>query len=95
MKFECEWGIYQDQLKIIGKTKSTPNLNYNLIQIWDAFCDLNSTRQGLNPITLTEINSWLDLNGITNLDSKQEIMYLIRKMDEEFFKIASNKLKRK
>jgi len=56
---------------------------------------LNSTRQGLNPITLTEINSLLDLNGITNLDSKQEIMYLIRRMDEEFLKIISDKLKRK
>jgi len=95
LKFECEWEQYRNQLRVIGKTKSAPNLNYNLIQIWDFFCELNSTRQGLNPITLTEINSLLDLNGITNLDNKQEIMYLIRRMDEEFLKIVSDKLKRK
>jgi len=43
------------------------------------------------PIEFSEIESWLNLNGIFNLERRQEVSHLIRIMDEEYIKFMQEK----
>lgn len=71
-------------MKAVGKAKKhlPPDLYNDLIFIWDAFIALSSSRSGA--ITFSEIESYLNLNGIVNLERRQEVAHLIRIMDEKY-----------
>jgi len=45
---------------------------------------LCSARIGFESIKFSEIEAWLNLNGIFNLERRQEITHLIRIMDQKY-----------
>jgi len=84
-----------------------PKLHNDLLFIWDAFAALSSsrnnqiivinTKSGLRSVTnygyilFSEIESWLNLNGIFNVERRQEVAHFIRIMDEEYIKFMREK----
>lgn len=63
--------------------KTPPDLYSDLIVVWEGFLALSSSRAGLEVISFSEIESWLNLNGIVSLNHRQEIAHLIRILDIE------------
>ena len=61
--------------------KTPPLLHEDLFVVWEGFLALSSSRVGLEAIRFSEIESWLNLNGIFSLDYRQEIAHLIRILD--------------
>ena len=78
-------------MKAIGKAKKhlPPNLYSDLVFIWDAFVALSSSRSGA--ITFSDIESYLNLNGIVSLERRQEVAHLIRIMDEKYIELMRKK----
>lgn len=62
--------------------------------IWEAFVALVKTRVEGNPIQFSEIEAWLNLNGIEDLESRQEVAHLIRILDTEYIKLFREKLEK-
>jgi len=82
-------------MKATGKAKKhpPPDLYDDLICIWEAFTALSSSRQGV--ITFSEIEAYLNLNGIFNLERRQEVTHLIRIMDEKYIERMKEKYSKK
>lgn len=75
--------------------KKTPPLLYDdLFVVWEGFSALSSSRVGLETIGFSEIEAWLNLNGIIDLNYRQEIAHLIRILDSEYIDLLSKRLKR-
>lgn len=71
-------------MAVNGIIKDAPVLFVDLIFIWEGFTALALTRQAGNPIQFAEIESYLDLNGIKDFETRQEFAHLIRIMDSEY-----------
>lgn len=86
-----EWGVWYNKLKAVGKEGKhpPPDLYKDLEFIWDAFIALSSSRNG--SITFFEIEAYLNLNGIFNLERRQEVAHLIRVMDEKYLEFMHEK----
>lgn len=82
-------------MKAVGKANKhpPPDLYNDLLFVWDAFIALSSSRDG--SIKFSEIESYLNLNGIFNLDQRQETTHLIRIMDIEYLKFMRDKHSKK
>lgn len=63
--------------------KTPPDLYPDLLVVWEGFIALSSSRAGSEVIKFSEIESWLNLNGILSLNHRQEIAHLIRILDIE------------
>jgi hypothetical protein len=72
-----------------------PTLHADLAPVWEAFWILNSSRassMSVGAIPLSEITSyWKDLIGVSDRTSLWEKVSLVRKMDEQYLKIAREK----
>lgn len=58
------------------------------------FSDLNSSRQsgmGVGPIPLSEIRAYCDMFGITDLNERADLLFIIQQMDEEFMNYCNSK----
>ena len=75
--------------------KDSPLLYEDLLSVWEGFLALNSSRVGLEIIQFSEIESWLNLNGIFDLDYRQEVAHLIRFIDSEYLNLVREKSKQK
>lgn len=65
--------------------KKIPPLLYDdLFVVWESFSALSSSRIGLETIRFSEIEAWLNLNGIFDLNYRQEIAHLVRILDSEY-----------
>lgn len=71
--------------------KTPPLLFEDLLVVWEGFLALKST--GLEPIRFSEIESWLNLNGIVDLNHRQEITHLIRILDSEHLDLVKERKK--
>ena len=71
-------------MAVNGIIKDAPVLFDDLVFVWEGFTALALTRQQGNPIQFAEIESWLNLNGIENFETRQEFAHLIRVMDSEY-----------
>ena len=87
------WGVYYEQMKAVGKAKKhpPPDLYEDLLFVWEFFVSLSSSRTNLEAIRFSEIESFLNLNGIFSLEQRQEITHLIRIMDLEYLKFMRKK----
>lgn len=74
--------------------KTPPLLHDDLIVVWEGFLALSSSRTGLEAIGFSEIEAWLNLNGIFDLSYRQEIAHLIRILDSEYVDLLRKRLKR-
>lgn len=58
-----------------------------MMEVWEGFLSLNSSRiitnSGVHPISYTEIESWLNINGIRG-ETRQEYAHIIRVLDRTF-----------
>lgn len=65
-----------------------PELPYHLEWIWSAYVDLGQARTssgfGVNPLAVSEIVAWLDLQGLTDTQARQEAYQLIRRLDARY-----------
>jgi len=61
--------------------KIPPFLYEDLTVVWEGFSALNSSRIGFEVIRFSEIEAWLNLNGIFDLNYRQELAHLIRILD--------------
>lgn len=87
--------MYNEKLKAVGKGKQVPNLYDDLVFIWEFFVALSSSRNGFDSIKFSEIESWLNLNCIINLERRQEVTHLIRIMDEKYLEFMRKKYEAK
>ena len=78
-----------------GIVKDVPELYKDLVFVWEGFIALALTRQQGNPIQFSEIESWLNINGIELLDTRQEFAHLIRVMDSVYINFFREKNKEK
>lgn len=80
-------------MKAVGKEGKhpAPDLYDDLVFIWEVFCALSSSRSNFSSIKFSEIEACLNLNGIFDLERRQEVTHLIRIMDEEFLKFTQEK----
>ena len=76
-----------------GIVKDVPKLHEDLIYVWEGFLALALTRQQGNPVQFSEIESWLNLNGIEYLDTRQEFAHLVRVMDSSYITFFREKNK--
>ena len=90
-----EWGQHEKMLKKAAETRyvealeKRPTLYSDLFQVWSGFNDLHCSRQiGMSvcPLQLQEIISWLDLNCITDSETRLDYVELIREMDLAWLK---------
>jgi len=68
--------------------ETRPELYDDLAWAWRGFLELTAGRsQGFapNPIPMTEIEAWLRVNEITDMEAKQDFVALVRAMDAEWF----------
>lgn len=76
-----------------------PELYPDVQFIWSAFGELSSSRTygfgHANPIQIGEIKSWLDLNAITDLEDRREIVLLVQAMDRMYLFYAQEQTKLK
>jgi hypothetical protein len=77
-----------EQQRVSGREvpalKNKPVLYEDLLPIWDAFLQLNASRQGgfgPAPILNSEILAWLDIVGYTDAEVRREFYELIRRVD--------------
>lgn len=82
-----DWGSVESKLRSIGVDKQPPKLYDDLIIVWEAFNALNSSRLGCNSISFSEIESWLNLNGVKSLEFRQEITHYIRILDNKYLSL--------
>lgn len=68
-----------------------PILFKDCLFIWEAFVALSNPRSGLTSIKFSEIEAYLNLNGISNLERRQEVTHLIRIMDESLIAFMKDK----
>lgn len=67
--------------------KTPPPLYKDLFVVWESFLALSSLRAGLESIRFSEIEAWLNLNGIFDLNYRQEITHLVRILDIEHLEL--------
>lgn len=71
----------------VPELESRPLLFPGLRQVWLAFDELHGTRGytfGPQPIQLSEIASWLDLQGIFDPDTRREYSLYVMAMDSTY-----------
>ena len=71
--------------------KTPPVLYEDLIIVWEGFSALSSSRIGSQAVQFSEIEAWLNLNGIVNSSYRQEIAHLIRVLDGEYLGLLRNR----
>lgn len=74
--------------------KTPPLLHDDLIVVWESFLALSSSRAGLETISFSEIEAWLNLNGISDLNYRQEIAHLVRILDSEYLDLLRKRRKK-
>ncbi len=62
--------------------------------IWQGFVNLSSTRFSNEPIKFVEIEAWLNLNCIFDLEHRKDAAYLIRMMDGAYFNFLTEQAER-
>ena len=73
-------------MSAIGKKKDPPKLHPDLGFVWTGFVALSEARSQGQPIQFSEIEAWLNLNGIKNATRRQEVTHYIRIMDAALLK---------
>jgi hypothetical protein len=63
---------------------------------WSAFHDLSARRTtngfGPNPISTSEIVSWLNLHEVSDSEQRQDYYHLVCRLDDEWLKIVAERL---
>lgn len=74
-----------------------PELFSDLEPVWEAFTVLSPSRNvgfSAGAIPLSEIKAYCEMFGVEG-GARQELLYLVRVLDDEYLKITNEKNKRK
>ena len=95
------WGDKEEFLRkleergeVIPALLNKPELGEFLIPYWIAFRTLSTSRRigmGVGAIPLSEIESYIRIYGIGDLEECEDLVYLIGEMDDEFIKHVNKK----
>jgi len=76
---------------------SRPDIFSDYVWVWEAFLTLSSSRQmGMSspqPISLSEIKTYIDLYKIDDRDEVDELIYLVQHLDHVFVAASIAKAK--
>ncbi len=93
-----QWAQFKERLRTVDPEakvlKEEPVLSYVESYYMKVFSDLNSSRQsgmGVGPIPLSEIRAYCDMFGITDLNERADLLFIIQQMDEEFMNYCNSK----
>ena len=97
MAWELQWGKQRKFLEEAAKLGDTPPALLNKPKLslwaapyWTAYWDLDSSRQlggtGAGPIPMSEIEAYLRLKNITDLDERGCYITMIRALDSVYLK---------
>ncbi len=85
-----QFGEYEKKLKAVNKCPPAPEIYNDIQYIWEAFLAVSNTRKQ-GRITFSEIESWLNINHIVNIERRQEVAHIIRILDLEYVKYFEEK----
>ena len=89
----------QDRGERVEALEDIPELYPDVQFVWSAFGELSSSRTyGFghpNPIQIGEIKAWLDLNAVTDLEDRREIVLLVQAMDRTYLVFSQDQTKSK
>lgn len=77
--------------------ENVPALDSDLLPVWNAFVELSGRRQsGFSPcpLSLLEIATWMDLNGIRGFERRGRWARLIIALDNHWMKVTGEKNER-
>lgn len=97
MQWQVEWGphiaklvLLQRQGMSVPALESAPDLDELLLHVWNAFAQLARSRPyGMNgalPIPVADIDAWLSIHQVRDLETRIEYYELIVAMDNEWLK---------
>lgn len=81
---------------IVPALASRPTIHEYLYGYWEAFFALHKARSAgfsVNPISLSGIAAYLAILGVCDAEERQEYLYFIQQMDQEFMRWMSEKNK--
>mgnify|MGYP003108423357 CR=1 FL=1 len=105
MEWQLKWGGYQAKLegvakrigKELGGFSKRPDMFKDCEPYWNAFMQLCLTREineaGACPIKVSEINSWLDLHGVSDTDRRITYYEAITALDVSWISYQRKELR--
>lgn len=82
--------------KSVPALESQPEVHPDLVETWQAFQDLSNSRTVgfcVNPIQVSEIEAWLRIYGITEVENRVECYRLIKSLDSIWLTWSKQKQK--
>ena len=90
--------VYRIMKKRGKPVPEPPDLFFDLFDVWNAFIALHTRRDvtmaGIAAISEQRIESWLNIHGIFDQESRQEYYRLITRLDDQWRRSLNNKNKR-
>ena len=93
-----QWARHKERLRAVdpdaAALKEEPPLNYAESHYMRVFTDLSRSRpvgMGVSAIPISEIKSYCDYFGITDLNERADLLFIIQQMDEQFISYCNSK----
>lgn len=93
-----QWAQFKERLRTVDPEakalKDEPVLNYAESHYMRVFTDLSRSRpvgMGVSAIPISEIKAYCDMFGITDLNERADLLFIIQQMDEEFMNYCNSK----
>ena len=93
-----QWAQFKERLRTVDPEakalKEEPLLNYAESHYMRVFTDLSRSRpvgMGVSAIPISEIKSYCDYFGITDLNERADLLFIIQQMDEQFISYCNSK----
>mgnify|MGYP006943754696 CR=1 FL=1 len=93
-----QWAQFKERLRTVDPEakalKEEPLLNYAESHYMRVFTDLSRSRpvgMGVSAIPISEIKAYCEMFGITDLNERADLLFIIQQMDEEFMNYCNSK----
>ena len=93
-----QWAQFKERLRTVDPEakalKEEPLLNYAESHYMRVFTDLSRSRpvgMGVSAIPISEIKSYCEYFGITDLNERADLLHIIQQMDEQFISYCNSK----
>lgn len=93
-----QWAQFKERLRTVDPEakalKDEPVLNYAESHYMRVFTDLSRSRpagMGVSAIPISEIKAYCEMFGITDLNERADLLFIIQQMDEEFMNYCNSK----
>lgn len=87
----------RDRGEAVAALENVPVLHEDLVLIWNGFFELSRSRSygyGMpNPVTLADMEAWLNLNEVYDVSERKEAVRLFQAMDSKWLSTEADKRK--